>query len=178
MALRLKTLLQPDSAVQGAVSLRDDACPESGVAGLHRGMLGHVRTYSDMLGHVGTQDFPNHHNLHPKIATESQDISKIKSPHPNGNDWFIHAAAQAYGFLELFSGRGWCTKLMKVNGIPSANFDVEYGSPMEGKQDAMNLLSDSGFGFLGCKFVSISFLSSYLLKLIYNRSHFIFTPHM
>lgn len=69
MALRLKTLLQPDSAVQGAVSLRDDACPESGVAGLHRGMLGHVRTYSDMLGHVGTQDFSNHHNLHPKIAS-------------------------------------------------------------------------------------------------------------
>lgn len=40
---------------------------------------------------------------------------------------------------------------MKVNGIPSAAFDIDYGQPLEGKQDAMNILSDPGFAFLVCK---------------------------
>ena len=56
---------------------------------------------------------------------------------------------------------------MKVNGIPSANFDVEYGSPMEGKQDAMNLLSDSGFAFLGC--ICVWILLSHLTYCIRTR---------
>jgi hypothetical protein len=55
---------------------------------------------------------------------------------------------QAYGFLELFSGRGWASKIMKANGIPSASFDILLGEPIEGKQDAMNILSDAGFAFL------------------------------
>jgi len=56
---------------------------------------------------------------------------------------------QAYGFLEIFSGAGWVTKCMKANGVASAAFDVTYGSDfyMEGKQDAMNILSDAGFSF-------------------------------
>ena len=56
---------------------------------------------------------------------------------------------------------------MKVNGMPSANFDVEYGSPMEGKQDAMNLLSDSGFAFLGC--ICVWILLSHLTYCIRPR---------
>ena len=43
------------------------------------------------------------------------------------------------------------TKMMKVNGIPSAGFDIDYGQPLEGKQDAMNLLSDAGFSCFACK---------------------------
>ncbi len=44
------------------------------------------------------------------------------------------------------------TKCMKAHGVPSAAFDVAYGQDfyMEGKQDAMNILSDSGFAcFVG-----------------------------
>ena len=44
------------------------------------------------------------------------------------------------------------TKCMKAHGVASAAFDVAYGQDfyMEGKQDAMNILSDSGFScFVG-----------------------------
>lgn len=63
----------------------------------------------------------------------------------------MQCPGQAYSFLELFSGKGWVTKLMKVNGIASASFDISYGEPVPGKQDAMDLLSDAGFALFDCK---------------------------
>lgn len=59
--------------------------------------------------------------------------------------------SQAYGFIEIFSGQGWVTKHMKANGVPSASFDIDLGKPVEGKQDAMDILTDPGFSFLGKK---------------------------
>ena len=36
---------------------------------------------------------------------------------------------------------------MKTYGIPTASFDITLGVPKPGKQDSMDLLSDSGFAF-------------------------------
>ena len=34
---------------------------------------------------------------------------------------------------------------MKADRIPTCSLDIRFGSPIEGKQDAMNMLSDAGF---------------------------------
>ncbi|CAK9011436.1 Uncharacterized protein SCF082_LOCUS11092 [Durusdinium trenchii] len=47
---------------------------------------------------------------------------------------------EAYEFIELFSGTGWVTKVMKANGIPTASFDILLGEHFPGKQDAMLVL--------------------------------------
>lgn len=39
---------------------------------------------------------------------------------------------------------------MKANGVPSASFDILNGTPTEGKQNAMDILSDAGFAFVVC----------------------------
>ena len=56
---------------------------------------------------------------------------------------------QEFRFIEVFSGDGWVSKCMKAHGIPTASFDIRLGEPKEGKQDAMDLLSDAGFSFFG-----------------------------
>lgn len=61
----------------------------------------------------------------------------------NPTNWTL----EAYGFIEVFSGKGFVSKHMRVNGIPTAAFDLELGKPLPGKQDAMDILSDSGFAF-------------------------------
>ena len=56
---------------------------------------------------------------------------------------------EAYGFIEVFSGAGWVTKCMQANGIASCKFDINLSQPIEGKQDAMNILTDAGFTLFG-----------------------------
>ena len=34
---------------------------------------------------------------------------------------------------------------MKADGIATCSLDISFGSPIEGKQNAMDLLSDAGF---------------------------------
>ena len=58
---------------------------------------------------------------------------------------FPFVSSEAYGFIEIFSGAGWVSKQMKADGIPTATFDVMLGQPLPNKQDAMDILSDSGF---------------------------------
>ena len=58
---------------------------------------------------------------------------------------FPFRSLEAYGFIEIFSGTGWVTKQMKAEGIPTASFDMNLGDPLPNKQDAMDILSDSGF---------------------------------
>ena len=38
---------------------------------------------------------------------------------------------------------------MQANGIASCKFDINLSQPIEGKQDAMNILTDPGFAFFG-----------------------------
>ena len=62
-------------------------------------------------------------------------------------------AYEAYGFIEVFSGDGWISRCMRTYGVPTAAFDVKLGTlgaPKVGKQNAMDLLSDSGFAFFAC----------------------------
>lgn len=53
--------------------------------------------------------------------------------------------AQKYDFIELFAGQAWVSRCVKHRGYSVAALDIAYGEPLEGKQDAMNLLSDAGF---------------------------------
>ena len=57
-------------------------------------------------------------------------------------------ACQKYDYVELFAGKAWVARCMKRHGRDVAALDLTYGEPLEGKQDAMDLLSDAGFSFL------------------------------
>ena len=59
--------------------------------------------------------------------------------------------AQAYGFLEFFCGQAWVSTVMRASGVSTAQFDISLGNPKQGKQDAMDLLTPSGFSFLASK---------------------------
>ena len=62
-------------------------------------------------------------------------------------------AYKAYGFIECFSGDGWISRCMRTYGVPTASFDLKLGtlgSPQVGKQNPMDLLTDSGFSFFAC----------------------------
>lgn len=63
--------------------------------------------------------------------------------------------AQDFGFIEVFSGDAWVSRCIKANGVGVASFDVRYsdGPFPDGKQDYMNLLTDSGFAFFICNMV-------------------------
>lgn len=69
----------------------------------------------------------------------------------------LSSCYQAYGFIEVFSGVGWASKMMRANGIATASFDITYGDPKEGKQDAMDILSDAGFSLFGQYFSQLIF---------------------
>lgn len=62
---------------------------------------------------------------------------------------------QAYGFIEVFGGEAWISKCMRVHGVPTATFDIRLGQPIDGKQDAMDLLTDAGFAFLSCMILEV-----------------------
>ena len=64
-------------------------------------------------------------------------------------------ASQAYDFMEVFSGMGWLTRTMGSSGKATAAFDILLGSPEPGKQDVMDLTTDSGFWFLDLRFVAV-----------------------
>ena len=72
-------------------------------------------------------------------------VYKCHKSHSNS----LMARCEAYGFIEIFSGAGWVTKCMQANGIASCKFDINLSQPVEGKQDAMNILTDPGFAFFG-----------------------------
>lgn len=76
-----------------------------------------------------------------------------QSKHGSG----LSSRCQAYGFIEVFSGVGWASKMMRANGVPTASFDITYGAPLEGKQDAMDILSDPGFSLFGQYFGQLIF---------------------
>lgn len=53
----------------------------------------------------------------------------------------------------MFGGEAWISKCMRANGVPTATFDIRLGHTLpqiEGKQDAMDLLTDAGFSFFSC----------------------------
>ena len=66
--------------------------------------------------------------------------------------------AQAYGFLDFFCGQAWVSTVMRSTGVPTAQFDISLGNPKPGKQDAMDLLTPSGFSFLCKKGISLETL--------------------
>lgn len=59
------------------------------------------------------------------------------------------APAQSYDFAELFCGQAWVSRCMRTAGHRTAMLDISLGRPNDDlkKQDAMDLLSDSGFAF-------------------------------
>jgi len=63
-----------------------------------------------------------------------------------------HAPVQSYGFLEFFCGQAWISTVMRAEGIQRASFDINLGSPKEGKRNCMDLLTPAGFGPLRCVF--------------------------
>lgn len=64
---------------------------------------------------------------------------------------------EAYGFLEIFCGQAWVSRVMRAAGYPTANFDILMGhATPEGKQNCYDLLSDAGFLFLGSSLVLVS----------------------
>ena len=56
-------------------------------------------------------------------------------------------AAQTFDYMEIFSGQGWVTRTMGSSGLDTASFDILLGDPKPGKQDCMDLTTDSGFWF-------------------------------
>ena len=99
-----------------------------------------------------------HVELRISIFTACCNLSVILSGSIERNPFH----PQAYGFLEVFSGDAWVSKCMKANGIPTASFDVRYGDPKPGKQNAMDILSDAGFSLFNC--IWRSFISSRSFK--------------
>ncbi|CAL1131372.1 unnamed protein product [Cladocopium goreaui] len=57
----------------------------------------------------------------------------------------VEIFTEAYGFLEFFCGQAWVSTVMRASGVPTAQFDISLGNPKQGKQDAMDLLTPSGF---------------------------------
>ena len=58
--------------------------------------------------------------------------------------------AQKYDFIEFFAGKAWVSRIMKYKGYSVAALDIMYGEDVpHGKQNAMDLLTDAGFAFLG-----------------------------
>lgn len=54
---------------------------------------------------------------------------------------------ETYTFVELFSGEGWVSRVMKTAGHRGASLDILLGSQNhgQGKQDPFDLLTDAGF---------------------------------
>lgn len=55
---------------------------------------------------------------------------------------------EAYSFVELFCGEGWVSKVMRAGGHGVASLDIRLGEGKPGKENAFDLLTDSGFTFL------------------------------
>lgn len=60
--------------------------------------------------------------------------------------------AQKFDVVELFAGKAWVSRCMKQCGQSVASFDIDFGEPLPGKQNAMDLLSDAGFALLWLSF--------------------------
>lgn len=56
---------------------------------------------------------------------------------------------EAYGFVELFAGAQWTSRVFRTAGVPTASFDIDYGycgdKPAPHKQNNMDLTTSSGF---------------------------------
>ena len=66
---------------------------------------------------------------------------------------YVSLQLQAYGFVEVFAGEAWCSKMMRMQGIATASFDIRYRPeppPAPGKQNYMDIRSSAGFSLLGC----------------------------
>lgn len=74
---------------------------------------------------------------------------------------------KTYGFVEVFSGDGWVSRCVRANGIPTASFDIRLSQQVEGKQNAMDILSDAGFSFSSwiCLLFSVFFLKHHVVLL-------------
>lgn len=53
--------------------------------------------------------------------------------------------SEAYSFVELFAGEAWVSRVMRAGGHPTASLDINIGAPLPNKQNAYDLLTDSGF---------------------------------
>lgn len=62
--------------------------------------------------------------------------------------------AQKFEVVELFAGKAWVSRCMKQCGQSVASFDIDFGEPRPGKQNAMDLLSDAGFAPLWLSFTA------------------------
>ena len=62
---------------------------------------------------------------------------------------------QAYTFVEMFCGEGWCSRCMRCAGHPTAQMDLCLSSPERktSNQNEMDLLTESGFLLLVLKVV-------------------------
>ncbi|CAJ1435264.1 unnamed protein product [Effrenium voratum] len=76
-------------------------------------------------------------------ATAAEFLTEIKArlTSADGRRWM----AEAYSCIELFCGRAWVSRMMRLAGHSVASFDIELGRPQPGKQNDMDLTSDAGF---------------------------------
>ncbi len=61
--------------------------------------------------------------------------------------FFLHP--QAYTFIELFAGAAWVSRCMRTGGHRTVSLDILMGHGEQGKQNYFDILTDSGFLFLG-----------------------------
>ena len=56
---------------------------------------------------------------------------------------------EAYGFIEIFAGAGWTSRVMRTRGVPTASFDLAYTDTdlKPGKQNNMDLCTSAGFAY-------------------------------
>ena len=53
---------------------------------------------------------------------------------------------EAFGFVEIFSGHGWVSRIMRTGGYPTASLDIWMGHAVpDSKQNHYDLTTDSGF---------------------------------
>lgn len=76
------------------------------------------------------------HHPHPIIS-----LTNLFGLHPQ--------IPQAYTFVELFAGAAWVSRCMRTGGHRTASMDILMGQAEQGKQNYFDLLTDSGFLFLG-----------------------------
>ena len=59
------------------------------------------------------------------------------------------SVSQAFDALEFFCGAGNVSRCLKYAGHSVGSFDIKLGTPLPGKQNAMDLLSDAGMASFG-----------------------------
>lgn len=63
-------------------------------------------------------------------------------------------------WIEFFAGRAEATRMFHQHSYRTGRLDINYMRPGKSGMNPMDLLSDSGFGFLGCNYCI--FLSTFI----------------